>query len=44
MSTFSRAAPMIDMPFLFRDLDHRNKALDQDSLKPIADEIAQKAM
>ena len=43
MSTFSRAAPMIDMPFLFRDLDHWNKALDQDLLKPIADEIAQKA-
>jgi tripartite ATP-independent transporter DctP family solute receptor len=43
MSTFSRAAPFIDAPFLFRDLDHWNKVLDADVLKPIADEIAQKA-
>lgn len=43
MSTFSRAAPMIDMPFLFRNLDHWNKTLDHDLLKPIADEIAKKA-
>ncbi len=43
MSTFSRAAPFIDAPFLFRDLDHWNKVLDADLLKPIADEIAQKA-
>jgi TRAP-type transport system periplasmic protein len=43
MSTFSRAAPFIDAPFLFRDLDHWNKVLDVDVLKPIADEIAQKA-
>jgi tripartite ATP-independent transporter DctP family solute receptor len=42
MSTFSRAAPFIDAPFLFRDLDHWNKVLDQDVLKPIADEVAQK--
>src|SRR5918997_5216438 len=43
MSTFSRAAPFIDAPFLFRDLDHWNKVLDADVLKPVADEIAQKA-
>src|SRR5687767_9259494 len=43
MSTFSKAAPFIDAPFLFRDLSHWNKVLDQDLLKPIADEIAQKA-
>jgi tripartite ATP-independent transporter DctP family solute receptor len=43
MSTFSKAAPFIDAPFLFRDLDHWNKVLDADILKPIADEIAQKA-
>ncbi len=43
MSTFSKAAPFIDAPFLFRDLDHWNKVLDSDILKPIADEIAQKA-
>ena len=43
MSTFSKAAPFIDAPFLFRDLDHWNKVLDADILKPIADEVAQKA-
>src|SRR3954452_4452151 len=43
MSTFSRAAPFIDGPFLFRDLAHWNKVLDADVFKPIADEIAQKA-
>src|SRR5207244_8344191 len=25
MSTFAKAAPLLDMPFLFRDLDHWNK-------------------
>jgi TRAP-type C4-dicarboxylate transport system substrate-binding protein len=43
MSTFSRAAPFIDAPFLFRDLNHWNKVLDADLLKPVADEINQKA-
>jgi TRAP-type C4-dicarboxylate transport system substrate-binding protein len=43
MSTFSKAAPFIDAPFLFRDLDHWNKVLDADILKPVADEIAEKA-
>jgi tripartite ATP-independent transporter DctP family solute receptor len=43
MSTFSRAAPFIDAPFLFRDLNHWNKVLDRDLLKPVADEIAEKA-
>jgi tripartite ATP-independent transporter DctP family solute receptor len=43
MSTFSRAAPFIDAPFLFRDLKHWNKVLDRDLLKPVADEIAEKA-
>jgi len=43
MSTFSKAAPFIDAPFLFRDLNHWNKVLDADTLKPVADEIAQKA-
>jgi TRAP-type transport system periplasmic protein len=43
MSTFSKAAPFIDAPFLFRDLDHWNKVLDADILKPVADEISQKA-
>jgi len=39
MSTFSKAAPFIDAPFLFRDLDHWNKVIDADTLKPIADEV-----
>src|SRR5262245_12578947 len=43
MSTFSEAAPFIDAPFLFRDLAHWNKVLDADLLKPVADEINQKA-
>jgi tripartite ATP-independent transporter DctP family solute receptor len=43
MSTFSKAAPLMDMPFLFRDLDHWNKVLDSDALQPIADEVSQKA-
>lgn len=43
MSTFSRAAPFIDAPFVFRDLDHLNKVLNADLLKPVADEIATKA-
>ncbi len=43
MSTFSKAAPYIDAPFLFRDLAHWNKVLDADLLKPIADEVAKNA-
>ena len=43
MSTFSKAAPFIDAPFLFRDLDHWNKVLDADVLAPVADEVAKKA-
>ncbi len=43
MSTFSKAAPLMDMPFLFRDLDHWNKVLDSDALQPIADDVAQRA-
>jgi tripartite ATP-independent transporter DctP family solute receptor len=43
MSTFSKAAPFIDAPFIFRDLAHWNKVLDADLFKPVADEIAKKA-
>src|SRR3954447_18432557 len=43
MSTFSKAAPFIDAPFLFRDIDHWNKVLDADTLKPVADEVSAKA-
>lgn len=43
MSTFSKAAPFIDAPFLFRDIAHWNKVLDSGVLKPVADEVAQKS-
>jgi TRAP-type C4-dicarboxylate transport system substrate-binding protein len=43
MSTFSPMAPLMDMPLLFRDLDHWNKVLEGDALQPIADDIADKA-
>lgn len=43
MSTFSKRAPLMDMPFLFRDLDHWNKVLDSDALQPIADDVYEKA-
>jgi TRAP-type C4-dicarboxylate transport system substrate-binding protein len=43
MSTFSPMAPLMDMPFLFRDFDHWNKVMEADALKPIADDIADKA-
>ena len=43
MSTFSKSAPFIDAPFLFRDLAHWKKVLDADLFKPIADDIAKRA-
>jgi tripartite ATP-independent transporter DctP family solute receptor len=43
MSTFAKAAPLLDMPFLFRDLDHWNKVLDSDAFKPVEDDVAKKA-
>lgn len=43
MSTFSKAAPLMDMPFLFRDLDHWNKVLESDAMQPIAEEVFEKA-
>ena len=43
MATFAKAAPFIDAPFVFRDHDQMNKVIKQGVLKPISDEIAQKA-
>lgn len=43
MSTFSKAAPFIDAPFVFRDIDHMDRVVKANLLKPIADEIATKA-
>jgi len=43
MSTFAKAAPLLDMPFLFRDLDQWNKVLDSDAFQPIVDDVSKKA-
>lgn len=43
MSTFAKAAPLLDMPFLFRDLDHWNKVLDSDVFQPVVDDVSKKA-
>jgi TRAP-type C4-dicarboxylate transport system substrate-binding protein len=43
MSTFSKMATLMDMPMLFRDLNHWSKVLGGDSLKPIADDVLKKA-
>ena len=43
MATFSPAAPLMDMPFLFRDRDHWRKVLESDIFQPIADEVLKKA-
>jgi tripartite ATP-independent transporter DctP family solute receptor len=43
MSTFAPAAPLMDMPFLFRDLDHWNKVMESDALRPIVDQVAKNA-
>ena len=43
MSTFAKAAPFIDAPFVFKDIEHMNKVVGQGILKPIADEVATKA-
>ena len=43
MSTFSRAAPFVDAPFIFRDIPHWNGVLEQDLFKPVADEVERRA-
>jgi TRAP-type transport system periplasmic protein len=43
MSTFAKAAPFIDAPFVFKDIAHMNKVVEANLLKPIADEVEQKA-
>ncbi|WP_426959821.1 TRAP transporter substrate-binding protein [Muricoccus radiodurans] len=43
MSTFSRAAPFIDAPFIFRDLAHMSQVVEQDLFKPISDEVERRA-
>ena len=43
MSTFAKSAPLMDMPFLFRDLDHWHKVLDSNAFQPIVDEVSRRA-
>jgi TRAP-type transport system periplasmic protein len=43
MSTFAKSAPLMDMPFLFRDLDHWHKVLDSNAFQPIVDEVSKRA-
>jgi len=43
MSTFSQKAPLMDMPFLFRDVDHWNKVMEQDALAPLAADVLKQA-
>jgi tripartite ATP-independent transporter DctP family solute receptor len=43
MSTFAPSAPLMDMPFLFRDVPHWRQVLDDDLLAPIAEEVAERA-
>ncbi|GAB5560028.1 MAG: TRAP transporter substrate-binding protein [Synoicihabitans sp.] len=43
MATFSRAAPLMDMPMLFRDRAHWEQVLASDVLQPIAEEVENRA-
>jgi len=44
MATFSKQATLMDMPFLFRDLDHWRKVMETgEALRPIAEDVLAKA-
>ena len=43
MSTFAKSAPLMDMPFLFRDFDHWRKVLDAGVLEPISEQVKESA-
>jgi tripartite ATP-independent transporter DctP family solute receptor len=43
MAVFSNSIPLMDMPFLFRDLDHWNAVLSSDALQPLEAELREKA-
>jgi tripartite ATP-independent transporter DctP family solute receptor len=43
MSNFSDTAPLMDVPFLYRDIEHWNKVLDSDAFEPIVREISDNA-
>lgn len=43
MAVFAESIPLMDMPFLFRDLDHWNAVLSSDALKPLENDLREKA-
>tara|TARA_R110001583_G_scaffold52393_3_gene162807 strand:- start:1329 stop:2324 length:996 start_codon:yes stop_codon:yes gene_type:complete len=43
MARFAPSIPLMDMPFLFRDLDHWNTVLSSDTLAPLEKELSDKA-
>ncbi len=43
MAVFAESIPLMDMPFLFRDLEHWNKVLSSDALQPLEQELREKA-
>ena len=43
MATFAPSIPLMDMPFLFRDLDHWNTALSSGVMAPLEAELLEKA-
>ncbi len=43
LARFAPSLPLMDMPFVFRDLDHWNAVLSSDVLKPLEDELLEKA-
>ncbi|MEP5152521.1 TRAP transporter substrate-binding protein [Planktotalea sp.] len=43
MAKFAPSIPLMDMPFLFRDLDHWNAVLSSDVLSPLEDTLLEQA-
>ncbi len=43
MAKFAPSIPLMDMPFLFRDLDHWNKVLSSSTFGPLEEELAKNA-
>ena len=43
MAVFSESLPLMDMPFLFRDLEHWDAVLSSDALKPLEAALREKA-
>jgi len=43
LARFAPSVPLMDMPFVFRDLEHWNAVLSSDVLKPLEDELLERA-